>query len=114
MTINTYEILLNLIIIMIVTFLTFEWTFFIFREQFDITLVFIVIGLRTISFYLSFKNYTLPWSRVISKTFLLKSVVYAIPFLFYSIYFYQIHRLSLLSSELLLFIFDMGEPIKIA
>jgi FlaA1/EpsC-like NDP-sugar epimerase len=97
--------ILNFLVIAILTFVSFVWTFFIFHIEFDIYLVVAVIILRFISSFLLFRDYSLSWSRATQKTFLIKAVVYITPFLFYAPYFHGEFRFAFLVSELFLYLF---------
>jgi FlaA1/EpsC-like NDP-sugar epimerase len=97
--------ILNFLVISVLTFVSFVWTFFIFHIEFDIYLVVAVIILRFISSFLLFRDYSLSWSRATQKTFLIKAVVYITPFLFYAPYFHGEFRFAFLVSELFLYLF---------
>lgn len=108
--INFFRILLNkkilnFLVIAILTFVSFAWTFFIFHTPFEINLVLSIVALRLISSSILFRNYSLSWSRATQKTFLIKSVVYITPFLLYAPYFHGEFRFAFLISELFLYLF---------
>ena len=96
---------LNFIVIIVLTFFTFWWTFYIFNESFDYNVVLVVLSARVLSSLLIFKDYSLSWSKATQKTFLLKSIVYIVPFVFYMPYYYGVHRISFLMSELFMYLF---------
>jgi len=100
--------ILNFLIIIILSTITFFWTFFIFHLDFDFKVVISVIILRIIASILIFKDYSLSWSKATQKTFLIKSIVYIIPFFLYALYYYGEYRLSFMTSELLLYIFSIN------
>ncbi len=100
--------LLNFLVIIILTTITFWWTFFIFHMPFDITLVVSVLILRMMASFLIFKDYSMSWSKSTQKTFLLKSIVYIVPFIFYGIYYYGIFSFSFLVSELYMYLFSIN------
>jgi len=100
--------ILNFIVIITLTFTTFWWTFFIFHIPFDINLVVSVLVLRIMASVLIFKDYSLSWSKATNKTFLMKSIVYIVPFLLYSSYFYGEHRFAFLISELFIYLFSLN------
>jgi len=100
--------ILNFLVIIFLTTLTFSWTFFIFHLSFDIVLVISVIITRVIASSLIFKDYSLSWSKVTQKTFLIKSIVYIIPFLIYAPYYHGEFRFAFLASELFLYIFSIN------
>ena len=103
-----YKTQLNFLVIILLSILTFTWTFFIFHHPFDITLVTSVIVLRIISSTFIFKDYSLSWSKATQKTFLMKSTVYIIPFLLYAPYYHGEFRFALMASELFLYIFSIN------
>jgi len=96
--------ILNYVVIILLTTLTFAWTFFIFHLSFDITLVISVIILRIIASTFIFKDYSLSWSKATQKTFLIKSFVYLVPFLLYAPYYHGEFRFAFLVSEVCLYI----------
>ena len=96
---------LNFLVIIILSFCTFWWTFLIFHYTFDISLVISVILLRMLASYSIFSDYNLSWSKSSTRTFLMKSFVYIVPFFIYAIYYYGEFWLSFLTSELFLYLF---------
>ncbi|DAB28625.1 MAG: dTDP-glucose 4,6-dehydratase [Sulfurimonas sp. RIFOXYD12_FULL_33_39] len=97
--------ILNFLVIIALSFITFWWTFFIFHTPFDIKLVLIVIVVRTLSSFFIFSDYSLSWSKASQKTFLIKSFVYISAFLIYMPFFYTKVRIAFLASELFLYLF---------
>ena len=100
--------ILNFLVIVVLTFATFWWTFFIFHMQFELNIVLSVIVIRMIASLLIFKDYSLSWSKATQKTFLIKSFVYIVPFILYMPYFYGELRFAFLASELFLYIFTIN------
>jgi len=100
--------ILNFLVIIGLSFVTFWWTFFIFHLDFDITLVLSVITLRSLSSFFIFKDYSLSWSKATQKTFLIKSFVYIVPFILYAPYYHGEFRFAFLASELFLYIFSIN------
>ena len=100
--------ILNFLVIILLSTLSFAWTFFIFHLPFDIKIVLVVIVMRILASLFIFKDYSLSWSKATQKTFLIKSVVYIIPFLLYAPYFYGEYRFAFMASELLLYIFSIN------
>ena len=100
--------LLNYVIIILLSFATFSWTFLIFHKPFSIKLVLTVILFRLIASTLIYKDYSLSWSKVSPKTFLLKSVVYLIAFIGYAPIFYGKIFLYFLISELFTYLFGIN------
>ncbi len=100
--------ILNFLVIVVVTFITFWWTFFIFHLSFNIELVITVLILRFISSVIVLKDYSLSWSKATQKTFLIKSIVATVPFIFYAPYFHEEVRFAFLFTELLVYIFSIN------
>lgn len=92
--------ILNFLVIIVLTTSTFLWTFFIFHMSFDYMLVGSVILIRMISSFFILNDYSISWSKVSQKTFLIKSFVYITAFLVYLPIFYGHVRFSFLVSEL--------------
>ena len=105
MYMNIDKTLLNFLVIIVLTFGTFLWTFFIFHMQFDKTVVLSVILIRIIASLVILSDYSLSWSKASQKTFLIKSFVYIMAFIVYAPLFYGHVTLSFLASELFLYIF---------
>ena len=97
--------ILNVLVIVLLTLITFLWTFFIFHEEFNLNIVLSVIIIRIVASRFIYNDYTLSWSKASQKTFLLKSVVYIGAFIVYAPLFYGEIRLSFMISELFLYIF---------
>ena len=100
--------ILNFLVIILLSTLSFSWTFFIFHLPFDIKVVLVVVVCRMIASLFIFKDYSLSWSKATQKTFLIKSIVYIIPFLLYSPYYHGEYRFAFMASELLLYIFSIN------
>jgi len=98
----------NFLVIILLTFATFWWTFFIFHEAFDLNIVLVVVMVRMLASMIFFEDYSLSWSRSSAKTFLLKSLVYILAFLAYMPFYYQDHRFSLMISELMTYLFILN------
>ncbi|MFA6195051.1 MAG: nucleoside-diphosphate sugar epimerase/dehydratase [Sulfurimonas sp.] len=100
--------ILNFLVIIVLTFITFWWTFFIFHMPFDLTVVGSVMLIRSIASFIILKDYSHSWSKASQKTFLIKSFVYSTAFLVYLPLFYTKVRLSFLTSELFLYLFAIN------
>jgi len=100
--------LLNFLVIITLTTVTFWWTFFIFHLPFDINIVVTVIAFRIVASVLIFKDFSLSWSKVSQKTFLLKSIVYIGAFFAYMPFFYTEIRIHFMASELFLYLFSIN------
>jgi FlaA1/EpsC-like NDP-sugar epimerase len=95
-------------VIITLSFVTFWWTFFIFHQPFCFQVVLGVIGIRIASSFVIFKDYSLSWSKATQRTFIIKSIVYIVAFLFYLPIFYGKVRFALLVSELFLYLFAIN------
>ncbi|WP_373034638.1 UDP-N-acetylglucosamine 4,6-dehydratase (configuration-retaining) [Sulfurimonas sp.] len=100
--------ILNFLVIIIFTFITFWWTFFIFHQSFDISIVLSVIAIRMVASRSIFNDYSLAWSKASQKTFLIKSFVYIAAFFVYLPIFYGEIRFSFMVSELFLYLFTIN------
>ncbi|MDA7818289.1 polysaccharide biosynthesis protein [Sulfurimonas sp.] len=100
--------ILNFLVIILLTCITFWWTFFIFHIPFDFNVTMSVIAIRIIASLLIFSDYSLSWSKASQKTFIIKSVVYISAFLVYLPIFYGEVRFSFLASELFLYLFSIN------
>lgn len=99
--------ILNILVIIVLTLITFLWTYWIFHQPVQIDVIGVVIFVRIIASIFLFKDYSLSWSKVTQKTFLLKSLVYIVAFCVYSPLFYTHVRLSFMLSELFLYLFSI-------
>lgn len=106
---------INFLVIFVLTFITFGWTFFIFhrfsvsfhkRDLFLIALE--VASFRTIASFLIFNDYTLSWSKATQKTYLIKTIVNLVAFMFYALWLYGTIPLAFLISELFFYLFAIN------
>lgn len=100
--------ILNFLVIITLTFVTFAWTFFIFHQPFCFQVVLGVIAIRMVASFLILKDYSLSWSKATQRTFIIKSIVYIVAFLVYLPIFYGKVRFALLVSELFLYLFAIN------
>jgi len=100
MSIKLDKRVLNLFIIIGLSFITFYWTFWIFHKPFELDVVLWVILIRIGASVLIFKDYSLSWSKATQKTFLIKIFVYSIAFCLYMPFFHGDVRIALMLSEL--------------
>ena len=100
--------ILNYIVIIGLTFISFYWTFWIFHKEILFEVVVSVIVIRLIASTLILRDYSLSWSKSTQKTFLIKSVVYISAFIIYMPLFYGEVRIALFVSELFLYLFMMN------
>jgi FlaA1/EpsC-like NDP-sugar epimerase len=100
--------ILNILVIITLTFVTFWWTFFIFHQKFEIVPVLVIIILRVLASFFIFRDYSLSWSKATQKTFLIKSVVYITPIFIYVPLFYTELRVAFMLSELFFYLFAIN------
>ncbi len=100
--------ILNYLVIILLSIITFGWTFWIFHRPFLPEVVAIVIVVRMIASTLLFKDYALSWSKARPKTFLIKSAVYFVAFAVYMPIFYGKVHVYLFVTELFTFLFAIN------
>ncbi|NOX16633.1 MAG: polysaccharide biosynthesis protein [Epsilonproteobacteria bacterium] len=100
--------ILNLLVIIFLSFLSFAWTFWIFHDKFELYVVLWVILARIIASVSIFKDFSLSWSRVTQKTFLLKSLVYMAAFIVYMPFLHGKIRIAFMLSELFFYLFSIN------
>ena len=99
--------ILNILVIIVLTLVTFLWTYWIFHNAIQFEVIGVVMTVRIVASIFLFKDYSLSWSKVTQKTFLLKSLVYIAAFCVYAPLFYTHVRLALLLSELFFYLFSI-------
>lgn len=106
---------INFLVIFVLTFITFGWTFFIFHRfsvsfhKRDLFLIaFEVASFRTVASFLIFNDYTLSWSKATQKTYLIKTIVNLVAFMFYALWLYGTIPLAFLISELFFYLFAIN------
>lgn len=97
--------ILNFIIILILTYITFRWTFFVFHRPFDSTIIWLVFAIRSFCSFVFYKDYSLSWSKASVNTFFIKVLVYFVAFGLYMIFIYKEIEVYLMLSELFLYLF---------
>jgi len=102
---NIDKRILNILVIIVFTIITFAGVFRIFHQPFLWDLVFTVIILRILASYLIYNDYSLAWSKSTGKSYLIKSVVYISAFIVYVPFFYGEARLALLAGEFFAYMF---------
>ena len=102
---NIDKRILNILVIIVFTIITFAGAFRIFHQPFLWDLVFTVIILRILASYLIYNDYSLAWSKSTGKSYLIKSVVYISAFIVYVPFFYGEVRLALLAGEFFAYMF---------
>lgn len=90
---------LNFLIIIMLSFVTVWWTSFIFHLKFEWNFALTIIILRILTSIFIYKDYSLSWSKSTQKTFLIKTIVVAIPTLISIIIFYKEVRIAFMLSE---------------
>ena len=108
MNIHLDKRVLNILVIICLSFATFAWTFWIFHKHFELDVVLWVILIRILASILIFKDYSLSWSKATQKTFILKSFVYLGAFCVYMPFFYSQVRIAVLLSELAFYLFAIN------
>lgn len=98
---------LNLLVIAFLTIMTFSWTCWIFHQLIQWKIASIIIAIRIFCSMALFKDYSLSWSKVTQKTFLLKSLVYIAAFCIYAPIFYTHLRIAFMLSELFFYLFSI-------
>lgn len=98
---------LNLLVIAFLTIVTFSWTCWIFHQPIQWKVAGIIIVIRIFCSIVLFKDYSLSWSKVTQKTFLLKSLVYIAAFCIYAPIFYTHLRIAFMLSELFFYLFSI-------
>ena len=100
--------ILNFLVIIFLSLLTFSWTFWIFHREFLPNVVISVIIVRLIASALIFKDYSMSWSKASQKTFLMKSMVYFVAFAIYIPIFYTKVHIYFFVSELFVYLFSIN------
>ena len=99
--------ILNFFAIIVLTLITFEWTFFIFHQEPIWEVVAFVLGIRILASIFIFKDYSLSWSKSTQRSFLIKVVVYFVAFVVYAPFVYGKVRFALLASEAAFYLLAM-------
>lgn len=93
--------LLNFLVIIFITIISVNWTFYIFKEDVSLSFLSIVIALRCISSFSLLRDYMASWRKSTQKTFLRKVFVNIPVFIIVAISFYGEIRFALIFSEFL-------------
>jgi len=99
---------LNYLVIIVLSIITFWWTFFIFHREFDSIVLLVAIATRLLASRFLFSDYNLSWSKASTWTFLSKSYLYISAFLFSLVFLYQKVEIYFLASELFLYLFAIN------
>ncbi len=108
MILNIDKRILNILLIITLSTLTFSWTFWISHLAIQWHVIGVVILVRILASIFIFQDFSLSWSKVTQKTFILKSFVYMSAFCVYAPLYYTHVRLSFLLSELFLYLFAIN------
>jgi len=100
--------ILNYIVIIFLSVMTFSWTAWIFHTELLPSVVITVIIIRMIASTLMFKDYALSWSKATPKSFLIKSAVYLAAFAVYMPIFYSKIYIYFFVSELFTYLFSIN------
>jgi len=95
----------NYLVIVLLSILTFYWTFWILHQEPVWEIVFAVIAVRLFASTFVYRDYSSTWSKSSQKTFLIKSLVYLIAFVIYMPFFYGVLPISFFISELFSYLF---------
>ncbi|KAB7889791.1 polysaccharide biosynthesis protein [Poseidonibacter ostreae] len=96
--------ILNFLVIIILSFITFWWTSFIFHLDMAWNVLATIIGFRILASLLILKDFSLSWSKSTQKTFLIKSIVVAVPLVLYIPIFHGEVRVSFMLNEALTYL----------
>ncbi len=96
---------LNLNAIVILSFFSFYWSFWIFHKPFLLAPVLVAISVRLLASLFIYQDYSASWSRASSRAFLIKTLLNFIAFFIYMPIFYGEVRVALFISELFIFLF---------
>jgi len=100
--------ILNFLVIILLSLITFSWTFWIFHQTFLPKVVITVIIIRLLASIFIFKDFSLSWSKASQKTFLMKSMVYFVAFSVYMPIFYGEVYISFFVAELFVYLFAIN------
>jgi len=105
---RTDKRLLNYLVIVSLSTLTFWWTSWIFHKPVFWSALLVVIVARVIASTIIFRDYSLSWSMATPKSFLIKSVVYFAAFMVYVPFFYSKIHIYFFVSELFTYLFAIN------
>jgi FlaA1/EpsC-like NDP-sugar epimerase len=105
---NIDKRVLNFLVIIFLSVMTFSWTFWIFHRPFLPNVVATIIVIRLVVSAVLFKDYSLSWSKASQKTFLLKTIVYFVAFIIYMPIFYGKVYISFFVAELFVYLFAIN------
>jgi FlaA1/EpsC-like NDP-sugar epimerase len=100
--------ILNIVVIVLLSLLTFSWTFWVFHQEVQYAVIFTVIAVRILASVFVFRDYSLSWSKSTQKTFLIKSAVYLMAFAVYMPIYYSEIYVYFFLSELFVYLFSIN------
>lgn len=96
--------ILNFLVIIALSFVSFWWSSFIFHIDLAWSVLGTIIACRVTASLLLFQDYSLSWSKSTQKTFLIKSVVVAAPLFVYTPLYYTEVRIAFMINEALTYL----------
>lgn len=99
---------LNFLVIIVLTVITVNWTFYIFKQDVNLNFLLAVILLRCLSSFLLLRDYMASWRKSTQKTFLRKVFINLPVFFVVALSFYGKTPFSLMFSEFLFYVFLMN------
>ena len=96
---------LNFNAIVILSFISFSWSFWIFHKPFLLAPVLVAISVRLLASLFIYQDYSASWSRASSRAFLIKTLLNFVAFFVYMPIFYGEVRVALFISELFIYLF---------
>ncbi|AJI73434.1 dTDP-glucose 4,6-dehydratase [Francisella tularensis subsp. novicida GA99-3548] len=96
---------LNFLVIIVLTVITVNWTFYIFKQDVNLHFLLAVILLRCLSSFLLLRDYMASWRKSTQKTFLRKVFINLPVFFIVTLFFYGKVTFSLIFSEFLFYVF---------
>lgn len=91
--------ILNFLVIIVLSFITFWWSSFIFHIEIAWNVLATIIAFRIVASILLFKDFSLSWSKSTQKTFLIKGLVVLVPLALYAPIFHGELRLAFMLNE---------------
>ncbi|AVC43796.1 dTDP-glucose 4,6-dehydratase [Francisella tularensis subsp. novicida] len=96
---------LNFLVIIVLTVITVNWTFYIFKQDINLDFLLTIILLRCLSSFLLLRDYMASWRKSTQKTFLRKVFINLPVFFIVALFFYGKVTFSLIFSEFLFYVF---------
>ncbi|ACD31320.1 polysaccharide biosynthesis protein [Francisella tularensis] len=96
---------LNFVVIIVLTIITVNWTFYIFKQDVNLHFLLALVLLRCLSSFLLLRDYMASWRKSTQKTFLRKAFINLPVFFIVALFFYGKVTFSLIFSEFLFYVF---------